>query len=339
MTDFIPTSPLPRASTQVIDAHGHFGVPGVDRLVADRPEHKVALQAMAAGSGEASMRQNLTFVLPRAAERFASIEARLADLDMIGIDLQIVSPSPHLYNYWADPALAEDIVGQTNAAAAALVAQAPTRLAALGLAALQHPEMAARQIREAMAAGLKGIEISTSVGQRELSDPSLEPVWQTAVETGAVIFIHPLGTSLGPRLAGHYLSNIVGQPLETTVALSHMIFSGVFDRHPTLKILAAHAGGYLPHYIGRSDHAWKVRPESKGCAEPPSHYLSRIWHDTVIFDNLQLRNLISRVGADRVLFGTDYAFDMGDYYPNLLDLTEAEREPVLGGNARQLFGL
>ena len=336
-----PEAPIARPDEQVIDIHGHAG-PKVDALVTRFPEFAHGMKMMAEGSGAASMRQNAEVVLPRAAARFASMEARLRDLDRIGIDLQVVSPSPHLYSYWADEALAEEIVGLTNEAMLATVAQAPGRLAGIGMAALQHPELAARQVRAAMAQGLKGIEISTAVGARELSDPTLDAVWAAAQDTGAVIFIHPLGTSLGQRLNEHYLYNSLGQPAETTIALSHLIFSGVFDRFAGLKVIAAHGGGYLPTYIGRSDHAWSVRPEVNGCAHPPSHYLSRIWYDTVLFDDVQLRYVIDRVGSDRVMFGTDYAFDMGDYNPGRLASSLSNsptRAAVLSGTARTVFGL
>lgn len=339
---FVPTTPAPRQNVRVIDIHGHAAAPKVDALVAKRPEFGHGMKMMGEGTGQSSMQRNAEVVLPRAGGRFASLDARIADLDNMGIDLQVVSPSPHIYNYWAEEALAEDIVGFANEAMIEIVAQAPDRLAGLGLAALQHPDMAARQIRELMANGLKGFEISTAVGAKELSDPSLDTVWKAAEETGAVVFIHPLGSSLGSRLNRDYLYNTIGQPTETTIALSHMIFSGVFDRFPDLKVLAAHGGGYLPHYIGRSDHAWTVRPEILDCANIPSSYLSKIWYDTVIFDDLYLGHLIARVGADRVAFGTDYAFDMGDY--DVARLSDAlpddpTRLAVLGGTAARLLNL
>lgn len=339
---FVPTSPATRQSVRVIDIHGHAGAPKVDALVAPRPEFAQGMQMMAKGVGPLSMKHNADVMLPRAGARFASLDARLTDLDNMGIDIQVVSPSPHIYNYWADEALAGDIVGLANEAMTELIAQAPDRLAGLGLAALQHPEMAARQIHSLMANGLKGFEISTSVASTELSCSSLDTVWKAAEDTGAVVFVHPLGSSLGERLNRDYLYNTIGQPAETTIALSHMIFSGVFDRFPKLKVLAAHGGGYLPYYIGRSDHAWSVRPEISECANLPSSYLNKIWYDTVLFDDVQLGHLISRVGADRVAFGTDYAFDMGDYDLQRLAASlpdENTRAAVLGETAAKLLVL
>ena len=186
--------------------------------------------------------------------------------------------------------------------------------------------------------------MSSSVNGRELSDSSLEPVWAKVEELGCLVFLHPLGTSLGERLNRHYLSNVVGQPVETTVALSHLIFGGVLDRYPRLKLCAAHGGGYLPHYLGRSAHAWRVRPEAGRIQRQPSEYLKGIWFDTVVHDPMVLKRPIDIVGASQIVIGTDYPFDMGacdvralvDAVPGL---SEADRARLLGLNAVGLLGL
>ena len=299
---------------------------------------------MARASGQASHSFNMADMLPRASERMASLETRLRDLDWMGIDLQLASPAPNQYCYWAEQGLATEIVAAGNEAIAALVANAPNRLAGLGLVALQHPALAARQIDEVLDShGLKGVEVSASVGQRELSDPSLEPFWEAANARKLLVFIHPLGSSLGERLDRHYLSNTVGQPTETTIALSHLIFSGVLDRYPDIRFLAAHGGGYLPSHIGRSDHAWLVRPEARGCRELPSSYLKRIWVDTVVFDPQVLGHVIDAVGGQRVVLGTDYPYDMGAYQPHaFVEAAVADerlRAAILGENAASLLGL
>ena len=338
----LPSQQLARVAVQrVIDMHGHCGAPEAEKLLADRPERAAEMAASAAAGGAASMRHNGTVMLPQAFARMGSLEKRLADLDLMGVDLQVVSPSPHLYAYWADETLAGELVDAANRAAAALVQQAPARLTGLGIVSMQHPELAAAQAHAAKDAGLKGIEISASVGPLELSDPSFDPIWQAAEAAGMPVFIHPLGTSLGARLDRFYLSNAVGQPAETTMALSHMIFGGVFDRFPALKVVGAHGGGYLPAYIGRSDHTWRVRPEARGCAREPSTYLRNIWVDTVVFDRPRLADLVRYMGADRVMFGTDYPFDMADCRPDAVAtaLAEADRAAVMGGTAAALFGL
>jgi aminocarboxymuconate-semialdehyde decarboxylase len=193
--------------------------------------------------------------------------------------------------------------------------------------------------------GLRGVEISTSVNGEELDAARLAPFWRKAEELGAVVFIHPFGTTLGDRVSTHYLSNIIGQPLETTIALSHLIFGGVLDRHPGLRIVAAHGGGYLPSYCGRSNHGYAVRPEAKADAKfPPMEYLRKIWFDTLVYEPGALRHLINTVGASQVVVGSDYPFDMGHYDPHGLlaatqGLTEGERGAILGGNAAILLGL
>jgi aminocarboxymuconate-semialdehyde decarboxylase len=158
------------------------------------------------------------------------------------------------------------------------------------------------------------------------------------------VFIHPLGTSLGERVNQFYLTNIIGQPLETTIALSNLIFGGVLDRWPRLKIVAAHGGGYLPAYIGRSDHGYKVRPEASNIQKKPSEYLKRIYFDSLVYSPTQLQALIATVGASQIVVGTDYAFDMGDYdvhelLESLSLLSENERAMILGGNAKRLLGM
>jgi aminocarboxymuconate-semialdehyde decarboxylase len=264
----------------------------------------------------------------------------------MGVDIQVLSPSPTQYYYWAERELAESVVKVQNEYVAELCAQYPKRFLGLGTLALQHPELAAQQLDHALGSlGLKGVEISTSVNGQELDADPLKPFWKKAEELNAIVFIHPFGTTLGARVSTHYLNNIIGQPLETTIALSHLIFSGVLDRHPGLKIVAAHGGGYLPSYCGRSNHGHSVRPESRADApQIPLHYLKKLWFDTLVYEPEALRHLIDVVGASQVIVGTDYPFDMGHYAPHALveetpRITEADAVAILGGNAASLLGL
>lgn len=191
--------------------------------------------------------------------------------------------------------------------------------------------------------GLKGVSVSTSVDGRELADPSFDPVWEAAAGLGAVVFIHPWGCSLGSRLGANFLGNSFGQPAETALALSHLIFGGTLDRFPGLKLLAAHGGGFLPTYIGRSDHAWANRPDARGCAGQPSEYLRRIWYDALVYTPRALRHLVEAAGAGQVVLGTDYPFDMGVTDPveraAAADLPAADLTAIVGGNAVALFTL
>jgi aminocarboxymuconate-semialdehyde decarboxylase len=326
-----------------IDLHCHALIPAAEALVAGSPQKAAEPAMMLASMGEASVAHNTAAMLPAAGPRLTRIEQRLADMDTMGVDVQVISPSPTQYYYWADADLAREIVRVQNEAIAALCRAHPTRLAGFGTVALQHPALACEQLDHAMTVlGLKGVEISTSVNGKELDDPSLRSFWARAEALGALVFIHPFGTTLGARTASHYLVNTIGQPLETTIALSRLIFGGVLDAHPGLKIVAAHGGGYLPTYVGRSDHAHAVRPEAAtDTKHKPSEHLKRIWFDSVVYDPMALRHLIDRVGVSQVVVGTDYPFDMGHYDIHALvdatpGLSEEERAAILGGNAAQL---
>jgi aminocarboxymuconate-semialdehyde decarboxylase len=278
-------------------------------------------------------------------ERFPLLtdaRARLATMDRQGVDRQWVSASPSHFYPWAGEDLAVWIATEANRMVAEHVANAPDRLTGLGLVPLQHPGRMVECLDDAMLnRGMAGVEISSFAGDVELSDPRLEPFWSRAGELGAIVFLHPFGCSLDERLDRYYLSNTVGQPTENAVALSHLIFSGVLDRHPGLKIVAAHGGGYLPTAIGRSNHAWRVRPEAHGCAHEPSSYLQRIWFDTVVHDPRALAHLVEAAGASRVLMGSDFPFDMGPQDPvaevRNAGLPAAATEQILAGNAEALL--
>jgi aminocarboxymuconate-semialdehyde decarboxylase len=191
---------------------------------------------------------------------------------------------------------------------------------------------------------LRGFEISTAVNDLELSHPSLEPIWAKAQELGCVVFIHPMDCSLGERVSTAYMSHSVGHPVEIAVALSHLIFGGVLDRYPSLKICASNGGGYLPMCIGRSDHAFITRPDAHSMREVPSSYLRRIWFDSLVYSSAALRRLIDQVGVSQVVVGTDYPFDTGHYDVHALvggtpGLDTPELDAVLGGNAARLLQL
>lgn len=330
---------------RTVDMHAHTVTASVERLVAGCPQKKAEPELRLRTVGRASVEYNNAVMLPQAAAPLTDLALRLADMDRMGVDVQVVSPLPTQYYYWADHDLAEQIVGLQNEHIAAICAEHPKRLLGLGTLALQHPQLAVAQLESAVRRlGLRGFELSTAVNERELCDPSLEPVWAKAQSLGCVAFIHPMGCSLGERLAPAYLSNSVGQPVETAVALSHLIFGGVLDRHPGLKICAAHGGGYLPTYIGRSEHAFNSRGDAHTMAEPPSAYLRRIWFDSLVYSPAGLRHLIDQVGAGQVVIGTDYPFDMGHYDVHALigktsGLSAAERAAILGGNADRLLQL
>ncbi|MFJ8982459.1 amidohydrolase family protein [Streptomyces sp. NPDC102282] len=326
-----------------VDVHAHVLLPGVEALVAELPGHSAARALDARRNGAEALAVSGPMVGERI-PKLTDVAVRLAAMDAQGVDVQLVSPSPSHYHYWADETTAEKVYRLANEATAAHCAAAPKRLRGLGLVPLQHPELAVEALDDALGRGLLGVEISSHAPGRELSDPAYEPLWTRAEESGAVLFLHPFGCTLDERLDRWYLSNTVGQPTENAVALSHLIFSGVLDRHPGLKLIAAHGGGYLPTHIGRSDHAWSTRSDAgAGCAHLPSSYLRRLYFDSLVHDPHVLRELVRVAGADRVLLGSDFPFDMGSEDPvgalRAAGLPRADFDAVRGNNAAALLNL
>lgn len=329
-----------------VDFHCHVLTTTVESLVAGRPQKRNEPTRMVRAMGRASVAHNSTVMLPRAFPKLTRVDERLEDMKAMGVDVQVLSPSPTQYYYWADRELARELVQAQNEHIAAICQQHPERFVGLGSVALQHPDLAAEQLEQAMRQHhLKGVEISTSVNGDELDAPQLGPFWTKAEELSALVFIHPFGTTLGDRVRSHYLSNIIGQPLETTIALSRLIFAGVLDRHPGLRLVAAHGGGYLPSCCGRANHGYTVRPEAKaGAKYSPVEYLRRMWFDTLVYEPRALRHLVDMVGHSQLVVGSDYPFDMGHYDPHRLlgdtpGLDAAQIQAILGGNAMRLLGL
>ncbi|MEU0112245.1 amidohydrolase family protein [Streptomyces bobili] len=324
-----------------IDVHTHILLPEVEALVDGRRGLADARALDARRNGPAALAVNGPMVRERI-RVMTDVSARLAAMDAQGVDVQLVSPSPSHYHYWADEETAAKVYRLANEVTAAHCSAAPDRLRGLGLVPLQHPDTAVRALDHALQQGLLGIEISSHAPGRELSDPAYEPLWTRAEETGALVFLHPFGCTLDERLDQWYLSNTVGQPTENAVAISHLIFSGVLDRHPALTLIAAHGGGYLPTHIGRSDHAWSARSDAgAGCAHPPSSYLKRLYFDSLVHDPQVLRELVRVAGSDRVLLGSDFPFDMGTDDPvgdlRAARLPDADFHAVRGGNAAALL--
>ncbi|MFI7404285.1 amidohydrolase family protein [Streptomyces sp. NPDC049541] len=336
------TDPADLSSTPTIDVHAHLLLAEVEEAVAGHPGLAGARELDARRNGPAALAVSGPMVGARV-PKLTDVDVRLAAMDAQGVDVQLVSPSPSHYHYWAEPELARRVCRLANEGTAAHCAKAPDRLHGLGLIPLQHPGLAVELLDHALDQGLKGVEISSHAPGRELSDPAYEPLWSRAEETGALVFLHPFGCTLDERLDQWYLSNTVGQPTENAVALSHLIFSGVLDRHPGLKLIAAHGGGYLPTHIGRSDHAWRARPDARGCAREPSSYLRQLYFDSLVHDPHVLRELLRAARPERVLLGSDFPFDMGTDDPlgalRAADLPEPDFHAVRGGNAAALLNL
>jgi aminocarboxymuconate-semialdehyde decarboxylase len=278
------------------------------------------------------------------APEFYDVEARLCQMDGHGIDVSILSLSPTLFFYWLDSVAAADFCRQANESLAAFVAQSD-RLHGVAAVPLQDPDAAATELRRAVAnLGLRGVEIGTTMESIPLDDPRFEPFFAMAVALDVPVMLHPYYVGTRPQFADFYMTNLTGNPLETCVAATRLILSGLLDRHPSLKVVLVHAGGFMPYQIGRLNHGFRVRAEtSASITSPPSSYLRRFWYDTITHASLPLKFLIELVGSDRVVLGTDLPFDMADTrferYLSAIDLSPTDHTAITSGNAASLFGI
>jgi len=275
---------------------------------------------------------------------------RIAAMDAQGIDVEALSINPYWYR--ADRDAAAELIKIQNETLVAFCAANPERFVAFATAALQHPELAAEQVEYAVKKlGLRGVGVGGSVAGEELANPRFHPFWAKCEELGVLVFMHPLGTrELEPsgRLAGSgLLTNTIGNPLETTIALSHLIFEGTLDRFPGLKICAAHGGGFLPSYANRSDAVIRTFPHRVGPLpkKQPTAYLrdGQLFFDTIVFTPEALRHLIAETGSGQIMIGTDYPFPWTstevDLVLNTPGLSDDERIAILGGTAARLLGI
>lgn len=325
-----------RGTTKVIDIHAHLAVPAAEAIL--RP-HAAPTMGFSSPESDAVNRE----LFARIGKKLSSIDDRLVEMDAAGIDIQALSPLPGQTIYAVPADVGREAARLTNDGIAAAVALHPHRFVGLGVLALQAPELAIAEMKRCTKElGLRGIEISSHVNGRELSDAEFRPVFAAAEEMGVLLFLHPLGFTHGERLRDHYLNNLLGNPIDSTIAVAHLIFDGVLEQLPGLKLCVAHGGGYAATYWGRLDHAWRARSDCRQhISRPPSHYLRRLYFDTLVFDKAQLRFLIETHGADHLCLGTDYPFDMSEPDPLGFhaELPESDRDKVLGATAASLLGL
>jgi aminocarboxymuconate-semialdehyde decarboxylase len=271
------------------------------------------------------------------------LERRLADMAASKVDVQVLSVCPQTFLYAQPPAVAASFARVQNEQLAKLAKAHPDRFLAIATVPMQAPKLAADELRHAMhGLGLRGMQIGSNIAGRNLDDPAFEPVWATAAELGAFILLHPINVAGMDRLGSYYLNNLIGNPLDTTIAAACLVFSGVLERHPSLTICLAHGGGFIPYQAGRFIHGWQVRPEpKKKLPKPPTESLARFYFDTIVHSKDVLEFLVGQAGAERVLLGSDYPFDMGMTDGVLqvrgLSVPAADREAILGGRARALL--
>jgi aminocarboxymuconate-semialdehyde decarboxylase len=328
-----------------IDLHCHYANPEAAARVAGRNpgQYEPSVRYANALTRETNAKQ-----MQERAPKLSSIEVRLKDMDAMGIDIQALSPAPHQTYYWTDPGEGQELARMVNERLAGIVAKWPERFVALGTVPLQDCGLAVSELTYCVKTlGLRGVEINPSVNGMDLTDSrlALEKFFAKAQELDVVIFMHPVGFTQGERLMDHYFNNVIGNPLETTVAASHLIFDGVMERHPKLKVVLPHAGGYLAHYWARMDHAWKARPDCHTIIKKkPTSYLEKFYFDTITFDRAMLKNMIERYGAEQVVLGTDYPYDMGmehpvDFIDGVKGLSTRDKARIMGGNAARLLGI
>jgi aminocarboxymuconate-semialdehyde decarboxylase len=317
---------------KVVDVHAHCAVPE-------------AMALMGLKFPGAAARPEL--------DMSTALATRLRAMDAQGIDVEALSINPYWYK--ADREVARKLITVQNEKLAETCAASPERFVAFASVALQHPDLAAEQLEEGVKKyGLRGAGIGGSVNGEEISDPKFHPFWAKAEQLGVVVFIHPQGAGapadLQHRLKGNgYLENVIGNPLETTIALSHLIFEGTLDRFPGLKVCAAHGGGYLPSYAGRSDMGCLTRPDRcpggphGAIKKKPSEYLRQLYFDTMVFTGEGLRHLAAEAGAGQLVLGTDYPFPWTttavDHVLATPGLTDDQKVAILGGTASKLLGI
>jgi aminocarboxymuconate-semialdehyde decarboxylase len=331
-----------RPQSITIDIHSHVAVPAAAAFVKPHLDPMTNPLILHATPETRALNQKQEADI---GERITSHARRLTELDAMGIDFQLVMPPPPQCYYTVPVEIAVEAARIVNDGIAEFVGKMPDRFAGLGSVPMPDGNEAAKELERCVGKlGLEGAQILTNVAGRELSDPAFAPFWRKAEELRALIVLHPSGFTDGKRFARFSFSNTIGNPLETTIALHYLIFDGVLERHPNLKILAVHGGGYLAAYPGRIDHAWGARSDAHGeLPHPPTSYLKRIYFDSVVFTPHQLAELVRLYGADHIIMGTDYPFDMADYDPighvASAGLDAAAIAAVAGGNAKRLLGL
>jgi len=332
-----------RPKSTTIDIHSHVAIPAAAALV--KPHLDMAtipLAHFASPDSKAVGQKQEQDIF----SRITGTDERLKDLEAMGLDMQLIMPPPNQCYYTVGLDIAAKASRIVNDGLAEYVARMPDRFVALGTVPLQDASEAVKELERCMKTlRFKGVEILTNVAGNEISDTAYAPFWKRAEELGAIVLLHPNGFTEGRRLSRYYFNNVIGNPFETTLALHYLIFDGVLERHPNLKIIAVHGGGYLAGYSGRIDHAWGARSDSHGdLPQPPTSYLKKVYFDTVVFTPHQLKVLIEVFGADHILMGTDYPFDMAEFDPighlaSVDTLDASTTAAIAGGNAKKLLGL
>lgn len=333
----------PNSGGVVIDIHAHVMTPEAEEIAAPlfTPD-KDPFVGFSGPVSDAYNRTHFAEILPNLTQP----EQRLRDMDRMGVDVQAISVVPPQYFYWAEPDVGARLSGMVNDRLFEIVQAHPDRFVGLGTLPLQDVDLALDELDRVVGElRFSGLEICTNVNGIDFDHPGFVPFFEKVVEHDLLLVVHPNGFTQGERLADYYLINTVGMPMDSTVFIARMIFGGVMERFPDLKVCVVHGGGYLPFYPARFDHAYEARNDCREhITRDPSSYLAQMYFDTMVFDPEMISTLVKRWGADHVLLGTDYPFDMGETDPlgllaKVEDLEDKERGLIAGGNAARLLGL
>ncbi len=329
---------------RTIDVHCHLATPSTQEAakIHARPEYEPYDYFMGQDSKDHNGKMFPTIVEP-----LTDPAVRIEYMDRMGIDMQGLATFVSEYFYWTPASLGAELAREQNDRISQAVADHPDRYVGLGATVpLQDVDAAIAEAARAAEIGFKGLQIGGTIDGHNLDEPRFRPFFSAVADMGLGVIIHPSGYPEGQRFGDYFLTNCIGNPLETMVAATRMIFSGLFEGLPDLKMVLLHGGGYLPFYASRADHTWEVRPETRKAIpeHPPSHYMKRLYYDTMVFQPLYLKHLIEIVGVDRVMVGTDFPFDMGETDPlglvaNVEGLSDADRAAIGGGNATRVFDL
>ncbi len=323
-----------------IDVHAHLMIPQMYEITAPHSMFvKSNADPLMSEAARKVVRQREAFVV----QRMSDVTERIGLMDQMGIDIQVLSSSlVHQLTYWAEPPESLRLERMLNDRMAQLVAANPKRLIGLGGVPLAAPDLAVAELTRLMSElHLAGVGISTMAGDMELGDRRLRPFWEKAEELGAVVYIHPAGNT-GARFENWYLWNSIGQAFEEAMAIASLMYEGILDAFPKLKICISHGGGYMPYYMGRIARNYVDKPATRvNMSKSPADYLRMIYYDSCVYETEVLEALVRRVGADRVVLGSDYP--VGEPKPiafvESCALTTAEKEQIIGLNAARLFGV
>jgi aminocarboxymuconate-semialdehyde decarboxylase len=274
--------------------------------------------------------------------KFIDLKERLADMDARGVTVHALSLTDPMV-YWADGELSQKLAVAWNDGAIAAHHAHPDRFVVLATLPMLDPDRATDELnRVSKLPGVRGVYMGTNIDNHDLDDPLFEPIFTRIEALGLPVFLHPLAPIVGGnRLQPFFLNRLVAYPIDTTIAACHLIFGGVMDRHPNLLFVLPHAGGVLPNLIGRLDHGWNAIPAAKHSARVPSAYLHRFMYDTISHSKPMMEFIISQVGVERIMMGSDYCFAVGDDRPvevvEQLRLSTQERKMILGETAAKIL--